>query len=187
MVDTPLLYIAILLFIASQIIYIEHKFKWRIFKIIPPIVILYFTVMTLSTLEIIPSGSDVDETYSSIKRYLLPAMIFLMLLELDIRVLFRVGKSTIATFFLASFTISIGFIVMFYLFHNHFSDESAWRAFGALSGSWLGGTSNMIAIQEALNLDDSKLGYVLLIDSIDYAIWGYGYFLMGGPYADRLQ
>ncbi len=72
MVDTPLLYIAILLFIASQIIYIEHKFKWRIFKIIPPIVILYFTVMTLSTLEIIPSGSDVDETYSSIKRYLLP-------------------------------------------------------------------------------------------------------------------
>jgi len=39
MVDTPLLYIAILLFIASQIIYIEHKFKWRIFKIIPPIVI----------------------------------------------------------------------------------------------------------------------------------------------------
>jgi uncharacterized membrane protein len=29
----------------------------------------------------------------------------------------------------------------------------------------------MVAIQSALNLPDSKMGYVLLIDSIDYAIW----------------
>jgi len=40
-----------------------------------------------------------------------------------------------------------------------------------LSGSWMGGTGNMVAIQSALELPDAKMGYVLLIDSIDYAIW----------------
>jgi uncharacterized membrane protein len=59
---------------------------------------------------------------------------------------------------------------MFALFHNFF-ETGAWRAFGALSGSWMGGTGNMVAIQSALNLPDSAMGYVLLIDSIDYAIW----------------
>jgi uncharacterized membrane protein len=59
---------------------------------------------------------------------------------------------------------------MFALFHNLF-EEGSWRAFGALSGSWMGGTGNMVAIQSALELPDSSMGYVLLIDSIDYAIW----------------
>ncbi len=35
----------------------------------------------------------------------------------------------------------------------------------------MGGTANMVAIQGALNLPDSAMGYTLLIDSIDYAIW----------------
>jgi len=59
---------------------------------------------------------------------------------------------------------------MFALFHNAFGSES-WKPFAALSGSWMGGTGNMVAIQGALNLPDSALGYTLLIDSIDYAIW----------------
>lgn len=35
----------------------------------------------------------------------------------------------------------------------------------------MGGTANMVAIQGALDLPDSAMGYTLLIDSIDYAIW----------------
>jgi len=55
-------------------------------------------------------------------------------------------------------------------FHTSFGVD-AWKAFAALSGSWMGGTGNMVAIQGALNVPDSKMGYALLIDSIDYAIW----------------
>jgi len=170
MIDNPFSYISVLMLIASLLVYLEYNFRWRLFNILPPIVILYFFVMSLSSFGLFANSKEIGEFYSSIKRYLLPAMIFLMLLQSDIRVILKLGKKTILTFFLASFTISIGFILSFLIFHNFF-DESAWRAFGALSGSWLGGTSNMVAIQEALNLEDSKLGYVLLIDSIDYAIW----------------
>jgi uncharacterized membrane protein len=59
---------------------------------------------------------------------------------------------------------------MFALFHSSFGPES-WKPFAALSGSWMGGTGNMVAIQGALNLPDADMGYALLIDSIDYAIW----------------
>jgi uncharacterized membrane protein len=126
--------------------------------------------MSLSSLELWTKTDEINSAYKAFKSNLLPAMIFLMLLQADIRKIFKLGKKILLTFFLASLSISLGFIVMFALFHNLF-EEGSYRAFGALSGSWMGGTGNMVAIQSALELPDSAMGYVLLIDSIDYAIW----------------
>ena len=170
MIETAFPYLAILLFIASILVYLEAKSKAKIFEVLPAIVILYFTVMTLSSLGLWTKTDEINSVYKAFKSNLLPAMIFLMLLQADVRNILKLGKKILLTFFLASFSISLGFIIMFALLHNFF-EEGAWRAFGALSGSWMGGTGNMIAIQSALELPDSKMGYVLLIDSIDYAIW----------------
>jgi len=179
MITTAFPYLTILLVIASMLVYLEASTKSKLFKYLPAIVILYFTVMILSTLgvwsttneeEKIIYSQEVTSVYKTFKSNLLPAMIFLMLLQSDIRKILKLGKKILLTFFLASMSISIGFIVMFALFHTFF-DAEAWKAFGALSGSWMGGTGNMLAIQATLELPDSKMGYVLLIDSIDYAIW----------------
>ncbi len=170
MITTAYPYLTILIFIASLLVFIEDKSKLKLFEYLPAIVILYFSVMTLSTLELWTKTPQIDAAYKSFKSNLLPAMIFLMLLQSDIRAILKLGKKILFTFFLASLSIALGFIVMFTLLH-HFFEADAWRAFGALSGSWMGGTGNMLAIQEALMLPDSKMGYVLLIDSIDYAIW----------------
>jgi uncharacterized membrane protein len=170
MIQTAFPYLSILLFVASILVYWEHTTKAKLFEYLPAIVILYFTIMTLSSLELWTKTEEINSLYKSFKSNLLPAMIFLMLLQSDIRKILKLGKKILLTFFLASFSISLGFIVMFALFHNLF-EEGSWRAFGALSGSWMGGTGNMVAIQSALELPDSAMGYVLLIDSIDYAIW----------------
>jgi len=170
MITTPFPYLTLLIFIASMLVYVEAKTRAKLFEYLPAIVILYFSVMTLSTLEIWTKTEAITSAYKAFKSNLLPAMIFLMLLQSDIRKILKLGKKILLTFFLASLSISLGFIIMFALLHNFFEAES-WKAFGALSGSWMGGTGNMLAIQEALALPDSKMGYVLLIDSIDYAIW----------------
>lgn len=170
MIDSAFPYLTILLSLGSLLVYIEYKSKLKFFEYLPAIVILYFLIMTLSTLGVWSRNQEITDTYRAFKSNLLPAMIFLMLLQSDIRKVFKLGKKILLTFFLASFTISLGFIIAFNIFHNYF-DSDAWKAFGALSGSWLGGTGNMVAIQGALDLPDSKMGYVLLIDSIDYAIW----------------
>ena len=170
MITTAFSYLSILIFIASMLVYIETKTKAKFFDYLPAIVILYFTVMTLSTFGVWEKTNEINHVYKAFKANLLPAMIFLMLLQSDIRAILKLGKKILLTFFLASLSISLGFIIMFALLQNFFEPD-AWRAFGALSGSWMGGTGNMLAIQSALELPDSKMGYVLLIDSIDYAIW----------------
>jgi len=53
-----------------------------------------------------------------------------MLLQSDIRKILKLGKKILLTFFLASFSISLGFIISFAIFHNLF-DSNSWKAFGA--------------------------------------------------------
>ncbi len=170
MIENGFSYLSLLIMIASGIVYIENRTNYKLFKYLPAIVIIYFVVMLLSTFGLWQKTENITATYKIVKSNLLPAMIFLMLLSADMRQIAKLGKKMILTFFLATLSIALGFIVTFALFHTMFESDS-WRAFAALSGSWMGGTGNMVAIQSALNVPDSKMGYALLIDSIDYAIW----------------
>jgi len=170
MIESGFAYLALLLFIAASIVYIEKKTQATLFEYLPSIVLIYFVVMLASTFGLWQKTDEITSTYKALKSNLLPAMIFLMLLLADMREIFKLGKKMIFTFFLASVSIGLGFIGMFLLLHTAF-DAQSWKAFAALSGSWMGGTANMVAIQGALHLPDSAMGYTLLIDSIDYAIW----------------
>jgi len=170
MIENGFSYLAVLMMMASSIVYIEKRSQHKLFEYLPAIVILYFVVMLASTFGLWEKTESITATYKGIKSNLLPAMIFLMLLLADMREIFKLGKKMLLTFLLASVSIALGFVGMFALLHTSFGAES-WKAFAALSGSWMGGTANMLAIQGALNLPDSAMGYTLLIDSIDYAIW----------------
>lgn len=170
MVENGFAYLTLLIFIASAIVFLEKRTKHKLFEYLPSIVIIYFSVMLFSTFGLWQKTQSITTTYTFFKSNLLPAMIFLMLLSADMREIIKLGKKMILTFLLASVSIAVGFIGMFALFHTYF-DPNAWKAFAALSGSWMGGTGNMVAIQGALDLPDSAMGYTLLIDSIDYAIW----------------
>lgn len=170
MIANPYLYLFMLSTIATLIVFIQKRTQAKLFEYLPAIVILYFTVMLLSTFGIWQKNDAITTAYSTLKDNLLPAMIFLLLLSSDLRQIAALGKKMILTFLLASLSIGLGFVTMFALMHTFF-EAGAWKAFAALSGSWMGGTGNMVAIQGALNVPDSKMGYTLLIDSIDYAIW----------------
>ena len=174
MIENGFTYLAVLMMMAASIVYTEKKTQHKLFEYLPAIVIIYFAVMIASTFGLWEKTESVTTTYKTLKSNLLPAMIFLMLLLADMREIFKLGKKMILTFLLASVSIALGFIGMFTLFHTSFGQESidtTWKAFAALSGSWMGGTANMVAIQGALDLPDAAMGYTLLIDSIDYAIW----------------
>lgn len=170
MIENGFTYVAVLAMTAASIVFLEKRTEAKIFEYLPAIVIIYFAVMLLSTFGLWQKSESVTTAYKFLKSNLLPAMIFLMLLSADMREIFKLGKKMLLTFLLASVSIAIGFIGTFALFHTYFEPDS-WKPFAALSGSWMGGTANMVAIQGALDLPDSAMGYTLLIDSIDYAIW----------------
>jgi uncharacterized membrane protein len=73
-------------------------------------------------------------------------------------------------FVAASVSIGIGFVVAFFLLRELLPAMS-WKALAALSGSWMGGAGNMAAIQIALDVPDTLMGYTLLTDSVLYGLW----------------
>lgn len=170
MITKGFTYVAFLLFFASLLVLAEKKAKSKFFNYVPAIVLLYFTAMLLSTFGVWQNNKEITSVYKGLKDNLLPAMIFLMLLRCDLRKIFKLGPKMIIGFFSATISIMIGFVATYALFKG-FYEADTWKAFAALCGSWIGGTGNMVAVQGALNVPDSKLGYTLLMDSINYSIW----------------
>ena len=93
-----------------------------------------------------------------------------MLLRCDLRKIIKLGPKMLLGFFTASLSLMLGFVIVFAIFKGMY-EPNTWKSFAALSGSWMGGTGNMVAIQGALNIPSAKMGYALLMDSINYAIW----------------
>lgn len=170
MITKGFTYVAFLIFFASMFVLAEKKSKLKLFNYLPAIVLIYFTAMLLSTVGFWQNTKEITSAYKALKDNLLPAMIFLMLLRCDLRKILKLGPKMLIGFFSATISIMIGFIVTYMLFKGFFEADT-WKAFAALCGSWIGGTGNMVAVQGALNIPDAKLGYTLLMDSINYSIW----------------
>lgn len=163
-------YFSVLLFTGGSIRLLESTNRFRVFDYLPGVVALYFIVMLMATFGLWQDTPSIASTYKGLKGNLLPAMIFLMLLKGDLRQIAGLGPRMLTAFAAASVSIGIGFIVTFTVL-AHWMPDGAWKALAALSGSWMGGTGNMVAIQGALQVPDSMMGYTLLMDSINYAIW----------------
>ena len=112
------------------------------FKYLPPAIWVYFLPMISSNTGIIPQSNDV---YDWIRTYLLPSALVLMLLAANIPALIRLGGKALATVLTGTAGIIIGAIIAFASLHWWLPPES-WRGFGALAGSWVGGSANMVAV-----------------------------------------
>ena len=169
MITNGFTYIAVLIFLAAILVWLQKYTKAKFFDFVPPIVLLYLLTMIFCTLGV----WDLAETkpaYSALKNNILFAMIFLMLLRCDIRKILKLGPKMLGGFFAASVSIGIGFIATYALLHTQLGSE-AWKALGALCGSWMGGSGNMIAVQAAFDIGEADMAYALVVDSIDYSIW----------------
>jgi len=124
--------------------------------------------MLLATLGVFEKNEQIDAAYSLAKTNLLPAMLFLMLLQVDFSHFFKLGKSLLLAYLLAVISLACGFILVSLLFH--FNHDTA-LAFGALAGSWMGGTANMIAVGSALGVSAELYANVLIVDSVNYTFW----------------
>lgn len=169
MITNGFTYIAFLVFFAAMLVAVKKATNWKIFNFIPPIVMVYLFNMIFCTINL----WDMEATagaYSATKNNLLYAMIFVMLLSCDFRKLAKLGGRMIAIFMGGAITISIGFIVAFIFFKGILGVDS-WRALAALCASWIGGSGNMAAIQDALSVPEADFGAALIVDTVFYSVW----------------
>ena len=95
-------------------------------------------------------------------------MLFMMLLQIDLKAFMGLGRSLIIAYVASVLSLSFAFISLFWLFSL---DKDAAGVFATLAGSWTGGTANMLAVAAALDVREELMGYALIVDSIDYTLW----------------
>ncbi len=160
--------LAVLLIIPAVIfIFADHKTIGKFFAIVPPLVFAYFVPTLLSTCKVIPSSSPV---YSDIKTFVLPASLVLLTLAVDIRGILKLGYKAVVMFLAGTLGVVIGAPIAYLFFKSGLPNE-AWKGMAALSGSWIGGGANFIAMGNSVGASDEMMGMMVVVDVLVANIW----------------
>ena len=169
LITSPAGILAVLAAVASLFFYLEKKTGAKIFNFFPPLIFIYVIPVIFSNTGIIPSKAPV---YDFMGTYVLPMFLVIMLLDVDIMATIRVMGKGIFVMLLGTLGVVIGAPIAFYLVKGGLG-EGAWQGFGALAGSWIGGTGNMLAVSQMVGLDETSVnyGYAVIADNAVYLIW----------------
>jgi len=139
----------------------------KFFRFFTPVLWIYFVPMLATTFGILPSESPV---YAWIRQHLLPAALILLLLSANLPTIARLGSKALLTMLAGTLGIVIGGPLVLLLFKNGLPDQ-AWKAFAALSGSWIGGSHNLVAISESVATPESLLAPIIVVDTVVGYTW----------------
>ena len=135
---------AVILMVPVTFLWLERKTRWKIFNVLPAIIWIFITPIFLSNFGVIPRESPVYDTFKS---FAVPLFIVLMLLDINIKEAMKVAWRGAIVLVVGSVGVVAGAVVAFILFRWGLPDN-AWSGFGALAGSWIGGTGNLAAVAE---------------------------------------
>ncbi len=139
----------------------------KLFEVVPPVIYVYFLPMLATTAGVTPAASPL---YDWTVPYLLLFALLMLMVSVDLGSVARLGL--VALFMVAAGTagIVIGGPISLMLFGGMLPAD-AWTGFAALSGSWIGGTANMVAIAESVGTSPDAMGPVIVVDTVV----GYGW------------
>ena len=164
----PMSVFAFLAMLVALIFWVSglERFK-KAFDVIPPVIYVYFLPMIATTLGVTPAASL---AYDWMTRYLLPFALLLLMISIDLKSVARLGPVALVMVVAGTIGIVIGGPISLLLF-GRWLPPDAWQGFAALSGSWIGGTANMVAIAESVGTPESAFGPVIVVDTVV----GYGW------------
>jgi len=139
----------------------------RFFSILPPVIWAYFLPMFATTAGILPAQHAV---YSWITQWMLPIALLLLMVTTDVRAILRLGRLALIMMLAGTVGIVLGAGISYMAFATLLPPD-AWKSMATLSGSWIGGTANMVAIQKSVGASDASLGPIIVVDTVV----GYGW------------
>lgn len=172
MIQEPFAILAILLGVLAGLFALNSTpFGKKLFTYVPLLVFCYFVPTALSNLGILPLTSPL---YDLIKKWLLPASLVLLTLSVDIPAIIGLGRKVLILFLSATATIVIGGPIAYLLLGSLVPEamgDQAWKGLAALSGSWIGGGANFIAIGESVGANDSTISMMVIVDVAVANVW----------------
>ena len=167
LISSPGGVLAVLCAVAAFWFLVDQMTAWKFFQYLPPLLFIYATPVFLNNLDVIPSGSPV---YSGLSSYVLPAFIVLMLLKVNVPAAVRIMGKGVLVMLMGTAGVIVGAVIAYVIVHRWLAPD-AWTGFGALAGSWIGGTGNMAATSEMLNTPPEQFGLAVLADNVVYIVW----------------
>ncbi|MBM3319005.1 MAG: DUF819 family protein, partial [Candidatus Eisenbacteria bacterium] len=159
--------LAALLGVVGLFFFLERWSGWRLFRYLPPLIWIYTLPVLLGNAGVIAQSGPL---YDALKEYALPIFIVLMLLQIDVVAVVRVIGRGMLVMLVGSLGVVVGAPIA-YLVVGRFLGPEGWKGFGALAGSWIGGTGNMAAIAAGIGTPPAEMGLAVLADNAVYIVW----------------
>lgn len=174
--------LAVLCAVAAFFFLLAEVTDAKLFKYLPPLLFIYATPVFLNNLDVIPSDSPI---YSGLSTYVLPAFIVLMLIKVNIPAVISVMGKGVLVMLMGTAGVIVGAVVAYLIVHPWLSPD-AWKGYGALAGSWIGGTANMAATAEMLGTSEEQFGLAIVADNMVYIVW-LPLLLLSRDFADKFN
>ena len=139
----------------------------KLFEVVPPVIYVYFLPMLATTAGITPAASPL---YDWTVPYLLLFALLMLMVSVDLGSVVRLGSVALFMVIAGTLGIVVGGPISLMIFGGMLP-EDAWTGFAALSGSWIGGTANMVAVAESVGTSADAMGPVIVVDTVV----GYGW------------
>jgi uncharacterized membrane protein len=189
MITDPLGIIAALLVIEGLALYAaEMPSLRRLFKFVPFMFWVYFLPMLANTAGLFEAhhdqaGKAVTPVQDAVVTYCLPGSLVLLLINVDMRAILRLGWVALAAMAAGALGVIVGGPVVLLIFWHWLPPDMApemWKGIGALSGSWTGGSANMIAVGTGLNMSNSMYNMMVVVDTFVPYFWMAMLMLLAG-------
>ncbi len=147
--------------------FLQKRTQWKLFNYIPPLLFIYILPALFSNTNLIPTKTPL---YTWMGDNLLPMFLTLLLLKVDLRSTIKVMGKGVWVMLIGTVGVVLGAPLGFVAVKGWLGPES-WKGFGALAGSWIGGTGNMAAVAEGLGTSGTDFGLAVIADNAVYLVW----------------
>jgi len=138
-----------------------------VFDRLPALVWTFFIPMLSTSAGLIPDDSPL---YRALARYLLPACLVLLLISAELKAIARLGRTALVVMAAGCLGIALGCVIAFLILRPWLPAET-WKAAGALAGTWIGGSANLIAVGTTLGLSPELQGVIIIVDTVVGYTW----------------
>ena len=155
----------------------------KFYRYVPMLLMCYFLPSLLTAFDVVDPGRS--QLYFVASRYLLPASLVLLTINVDLQEVLKLGPKALIMFFTGTVGVVLGGPLAILLtawirpdLVGGAGPEAVWRGFSTVAGSWIGGGANQTAMKEIFLPSDSLFSVMVAIDVIVAEIWMF-FLLLG--------
>ena len=150
----------------------SNPFFKKFYRVVPALLLCYFLPAFLNTFGIV--SADESNLYFVASRYLLPASLVLLCLNIDVQGIKRLGPKALIMFFTATVGIVIGGPIALWIvskFSPDLLNDEIWRGLATVAGSWIGGGANQTAMKVIYETPNDIFSKMIVVDVLVANVW----------------